>query len=402
MTVFGAGFAHYLSYGATDQQTVRSLAGTYQGLLVPGTVAAFQREGTGGFVLTLSATDDPPDYVIDPRFPLFQQALTTPKRSHESLADACGDPSLVTSTAPRPEDFTPERIELIARSWADFNGTYRTAAGGKFEKYARRLGQPLEASNSKNPAFVLAPYFAASSVSDPWWAVSKRLYTATAKVVSAPACIRVVAAQHVSALSELLQDVSEERLAIWTSGLEELKAPVAELIQYAEAIRAGSERGAKTFALYGGFFSVLLGNLGLSGSSHGVGYGEYRNWVELPASGPPPARYYLPRVHRYVQPDEALRLYQADTRLAACSCEECNGEAPILLDYHGLMRHSVRCRAREIAEWSGLDRPTIASRLDEEATTFLNLLENSGLADFVVARSRKLAEHLPRWAAALR
>src|SRR4051794_12208046 len=115
------GFSHYLAYGATDQQTARDLADVYDGLLVPGTVAAFQREGTGGFVLTLSATAAAPDYVIDPRFPLFQQALIAPKRSHEALADLLGDPSLVQGNAPRPDDFPATRTEQLAHSWINFN-----------------------------------------------------------------------------------------------------------------------------------------------------------------------------------------------------------------------------------------------------------------------------------------
>src|SRR2546430_165765 len=91
-------FAHYLSYGATDQQTARELTGFYDGLLVPGTVAAFQADGTRGFVLTLSALRRT-RYVIDPRFPLFQQRLGAPKKSHESLALLFGVPDLVLRTA---------------------------------------------------------------------------------------------------------------------------------------------------------------------------------------------------------------------------------------------------------------------------------------------------------------
>ena len=71
--MFDVEFEHYLTYGATDQQTVRRLPGQFTGLMIPGTVAAFQREGTGGFALTLSATEAQTPYVIDPRFPLFQQ-----------------------------------------------------------------------------------------------------------------------------------------------------------------------------------------------------------------------------------------------------------------------------------------------------------------------------------------
>ena len=94
--MFDVEFEHYLTYGATDQQTVRRLTGEFTGLMIPGTVAAFQREGTGGFALTLSATEAQTPYVIDPRFPLFQQPLDAPKKSHEALAAILGKPDLVS------------------------------------------------------------------------------------------------------------------------------------------------------------------------------------------------------------------------------------------------------------------------------------------------------------------
>jgi hypothetical protein len=75
-------FSHYVSYGATDQETIRELTGAIDGrwcVLVPATVAAFQQQGTGGFILTLSATAEAPNYVIDPRFPLFQHR-SAPRR----------------------------------------------------------------------------------------------------------------------------------------------------------------------------------------------------------------------------------------------------------------------------------------------------------------------------------
>lgn len=400
--MFGPGFAHYLSYGATDQDTVLQLAGTYTGLLVPGTVAAFQREGTGGFVLTLSATPVSPEYVIDPRFPLFQQALPKAKKSHEALAASVGASELVRTDEPQPEDFTDELIDTIASGWAEFNGSYRSSASGKFAKYAKRLGQPVDQTSAKAPAYVLAPYFTASTKSDPWWSVSKRLFTATASKVSDIPCIRVVAAEKVGALGDLLSDVKDDRVAIWVSGLDELKATSLELRHYADTINRASAAGIKTFALYGGFYSVLMMNVGLGGSSHGIGYGEYRNWIELPTSGPPPKRYYLPQLHRYVQPDEAMRLFVADPRLAQCMCEECNGDPPLGLDYHAMMRHSVRCRAAEIRDWAGLTRVEMADRISAELRDFLEVLDETDLPEVVLSRTQRLTVHLPRWSGALR
>jgi hypothetical protein len=173
------------------------------------------------------------------------------------------------------------------------------------------------------------------------------------------------------------------------------------LAEYGRALEANRE-GKARFALYGGFFSILLQNVGLTGSSHGIGYGESRNWIELPESGPPPARYYLPQLHRYVQTDEAARLFFADRRLAECGCEECHGEPPLALDYHSLMKHSVRCRANESESWSGLGVAEMADRLELEADTYRQILHDADLPDVAIARTERRAQHLVAWVDALR
>lgn len=396
--MFSDRFSHYLSYGATDQQTVRFLANLYDGLLVPGTVAAFQREGTGGFVLALSALPGAPTYAIDPRFPLFQQRLPRPKQSHIALADLLGVPALVRGTDPQPAEFPDPMLQTIAENWANFNGGYQTVAGSKFDKYARRLGQPVQPGNAQPPQYVLPPYLIAKDPVDPWWAVSARLYDITSARLQDPSrAIRVVAAPNASALDGLLRAVPDQRLAIWVSGLDELTAAAHDLLAYARAIRASGEDQRSLFALYGGLFSVLLHSVGLGGSSHGIGYGENRSWIELPESGPPPARYYLPQLHRYVQPDEAARLYFADRRLAECHCEECNGDAPLGLDYHALMRHSVRSRAREVEEWQDLSVEEITDRLRSEFDQFRGILHSSSLPDVAIARAETRARHMGSW-----
>lgn len=393
-------YSHYLAYGATDQQTARDLADEYDGLLVPGTVAAFQREGTGGFVLSLSATRAAPDYVIDPRFPLFQQGLSAPKKSHEALAELLNDPGLVRQTAPRPEDFPPQRTEQLARAWVEFNHGYAGATRSKFNKYAERLGEPVEQETVKGPARILALYLIARGPDDAWWDVSQRLLAGCR--AHEPNTVPVVAAEHAHQLGPLLQRVDAQQLAVWVSGLEELTLPADELASYGQAIADAASDGKDTFALYGGFFHVLLGGVGLCGASHGIGYGEYRNWLELPQSGPPPARYYLRRVHRYVSQELAYQLYLRERSLVECDCDECDGQPPIALDYHALMRHSVRARAAEIAEWSTRPPDEAADALEEEFDAFGRVVRRLRLPPFLAPQADRSYEHLYRWAEALR
>lgn len=396
-----ARFIHYISYGATDQQTVRHLAGQYDGILVPGTVAAFQRAGTGGFVLTLSATEASPRYMIDPRFPLFQQRLAIPKKSHEALASILGAPELVRDRDPVPGDFHDDLIGRVAAGWVAFNSGYTEEARKSFDKYAKRLGESVEPENRRSPHAILAPYLISSRSSADWWAVSQRLFDATVAAATSGNVMRVVAAEDPRLLAACLGEVADERVAIWSSGLNELQATEEDLVEYGVAIHEASARGTATFALYGGFFGVLLRTVGLGGSSHGIGYGESRAWIELPQSGPPPARYYLPRAHRYVSQDLAYQLWTRDSSLVGCACAVCKGGSPLGLGYQELMEHSVLCRASEIDDWTEATPGAASARLSEEYVAYLGDLRTLSVAPGVLSQVERSVAHLPVWIRAL-
>ncbi len=400
--MFEVPFEHYLTYGATDQRTVRELQDSFTGLIVPGTVAAFQREGTGGFVLTLSATQAATPYVIDPRFPLFQKQLAEPKQSHLELASVLGDPALIRPERdPESGDFTPDRVDRIARSWVEFNQGYQTAANAKFDKYANRLNEPVIPEQARSPQFVLAPYTMAYGTGDPWWKVSRMLYERTCHHLGDSSdCIRVTAATNPTGLLRLARDLSDSRSAVWVSDLDELRPDPTHLYDYAKAIQEISG-DIEMFALYGGFFSVLLSAVGLRGSCHGIGFGESRAFPQLQRSGPPPSRYYMPTLHRYVLPDLAYQLWLHDPTLAECSCRVCDGLPPVALDYHSLMMHSVLCRAREIRDWVGADIQSIIERLEEERRVFLDRLARSGAPNFIREDGERVTKHLQNWIHAL-
>jgi hypothetical protein len=402
MTAFDP-FAHFLAYGATDQETFRELRDTYNGVLVPATIAAFQRKGTGGFVLSLSATEQAPPYMIDSRFPLFQQALEAPKKSHTALAELLDDPGLVvTRREPTPDAFSDERIANIARRWVDFNIGYGRRESATFDKYAKRLGVDVRPERAQDPEAVLAPYFACNGPDDPWWDRSIRFFENTRAATTGVPCLRVVCAPTAAALDELLADVDDpERLVVWVSGLDEHNTLAAQLVDYRRAISSAVDRGHQPFGLYGGFFSVLLGSDGLRGASHGVGFSEHRNWRELPTSGAAPPRYYMRRAHRYVPQDLAQALYAVSEALTECPCEHCAGRPPVALDYHELMKHSVWCRDEEIKRWYGVDPESVADMLSDEFDALTAEIGGSGLPPAIRSRARSVIEHMPEWVAAL-
>lgn len=397
-------FAHYLAYGATDQETFRELRDMYNGVLVPATIAAYQRKGTGGFVLSLSATEQATPYMIDSRFPLFQQALKAPKKSHTALAELLGDPGLaMTSRDPTPDAFPDERIADIAQRWVDFNIGYGQKENATFDKYANRLGVDVRPERAQNPEAVLAPYFACDGPDDPWWDLSIRFFEHTSAATAGVPCLRVVCAPTAAALDDLLATIDDpEQLVVWVSGQDEHNTLAAQLTDYRRAISHAVARGHEPFGLYGGFFSVLLGTDGLRGASHGVGFSEHRNWKELPTSGAAPARYYMRRAHRYVTQDLAQRLYTVSADLTDCPCPHCAGRPPIALDYHELMKHSVWCRDEEIKHWYGRDLKTVAQVLSDEFDALTTQINESGLPPAIRTRARGVIEHLPEWVKALR
>lgn len=400
MTLFTS-YAHYLSYGATDQKTLTALTRQYDGLVVPGTIAAYQREGTGGFVLSLSATPAAPPYVIDPRFPLFQQRLESPKQSHHALAELldCGD-LVDTRATPQPSDFSTAALTDMAERWVEFNRGYQQTENAKFAKYASRLGQPLpQPASAQGPERILSLYFMADGPDDPWWDHSQVLWEAT-RLTAAGAATRVVAATSVTALTELLPATTETELVVWVSGLDEIATGYRELRAYALALKAASERGVRLFSLYGGCFHVLLRSYGLTGASHGVGFGESRVWEELPQSGPPPARYYLRQAHRYVPQDLANSLWRVDPSLTSCPCPDCQTGSPLDLDYHALMRHSVAARSEEIRAFAEVSEGALPQILRDEWAA-LNANFRKSVPKPIRDRALRYIDHLENWADAL-
>lgn len=396
-------FQHYLSYGSTDQQTVRELSEYFDGLIVPGTIAAFQAEGTKGFVLSLSARSNDP-YVIDPRFPLFQNMLAAPKKSHLMLADVLGAPELINRhISPSPKDFTDGMIKTIASSWIDFNVGFEDVQMKTFDKYAARLKESVLPQNRQDPAFVLPPYTMVKTVDDGWGEVSDRLWDTSLEYARAKGITsklrRVIAASTATTWDNLASGVGDLEIVAWVSGLDEFKVnSESELVAYGRALQGCASRSQRVFALYGGFLSVLFSRHGLSGSSHGIGFGEYRDWVELPSSGAPPARYYVPKLHRYIGVDIAEMIWRSHPELIECECVECGGLSPSAMDYHSLMQHSVRVRSAEIHKW--LDMPTreVIEELTMDSSRFRSAIRELPAPAKVIRRAEDSCSHLGMWA----
>lgn len=400
-------FAHFLSYGSTDQLTIRTLSSRFQGMVVPGTIAAFQAEGTRGFVLSLSAADRVP-YVIDPRTPLFQNQIESPKKSHLMLADLFGFRETFDRHRQVPLDYwTNETIDRASNAWIGFNTAYVSVAPKAFEKYARRLGKPVVQSDAGGPSWILPPYLTHSRTSVRNLDISVRMWESAA-TAAAHADVRdlmrpVLAVDEPQLLAQVASRYPDQsEVVVWVSNLDETEpGNAARLAEYAIQVRDLSRSGRVPFALYGGYFAVALRSAGLVGASHGVGFGEHRNHIELKSSGAAPARYYVQRIHRYMPIDLASELWRRDRSLVASYYPEFEDIDPQELDYHQLMIHSVRARADEIARTSSWTTGQHVSALQNDQVQYDADLSKIRLTPGLSRRASLLLGHLPVWSAAL-
>jgi hypothetical protein len=399
-------FRHFISYGSTDQESLRDLVSSYDALIVPGTIAAFQSEGTKGFVLSLSARHGKP-YAIDSRFPLFQNALATPKKSHGMLADVFGDPGLIRGDRrPSSLDFPDARNRALAENWGRFNSLYDEVTTKAFDKYAARLGEDILPDKRELPDFVLPPYAMVEDSADGWAQVSRQMFEHSVDYLSAqswPGGIRrVLAATSPELVSGLLDEIRDEDLFLWVSGLDEYRSTMSDLVAYGQVVMKATRQGNRPTALYGGFFSVLLSRYGLTGASHGVGFGDHRSWLELPSSGAPPARYYVARLHKYVPVDLAVLLWRQFPTLIVDSRLGDPSVSPGALTYHDLMKHSLRARALEIDDWSTRSAEAACRELDSALDAFRAAVDLFDGPQPFRKRAAELYQHLGLWSQAIR
>lgn len=355
---------HWLSYSNADQALLRDpeLDDAWDGLVVPGTLATFYFDGTGGFVLTRGRS-----YVIDPRTPLLQEitvARPQPRRSHLAIA-AVHDPEV-------PAVWPSEEIRLsywrdgrwpdVVERVLDFQRGYSSQATAKIDKYARLLAEATGRSLALEPDpphRLVPPYWAVTGPDDPWWELSRDATSLAFERYASSDVMPILATTRetpVRRFAELLGDLPGDcrQVFCWRGSWDEAEATRDDIRGWVETINQASAYDLEVTNLYGGYLSVLLTAAGLGGLNHGVGYSESRDVRRLGATGAPPTRYYVPALRAFVPRASAQPVLDSLPTDWVCDCSVCQSASeagvPVIesLSSEDLKRHFLICRHREI------------------------------------------------------
>lgn len=403
---------HFLAYGNSDQESFRTedVRESFNYLTVPGTIATYYAEATAAFVLSSGL-----DYMIDPRTPLFQEYISPPRASHYTLAASLSHKlhrNLSEGAANLgAKDFPFDMLEEMVEAFVTFQKRYSDQADeiqSKIDRYQALLAEArgveresLETGYGefRGPSFLLLPYFACRRIGDDWWELNREIWRIASIREDAAELSPVVVVSSVSDLAEGLREVPDElsdKVFIWLTNLDEREARADSLGALWELFTSRRLSGRDVINLYGGYFSICLGRVGLWGFNNGLGYSESRGWPELAATGAAPARYYVPELHMFMSVRGAQSLIEMEPALA-CRCRVCAevGGRVDALGYHELKAHFALSRRWEIEFSSDRSVDDIALQMREGARM-------AGVAaELLPVRLRPSVEFLYRWASVI-
>ena len=402
---------HCLAYGNSDQASFRDpeIRECFDIMTVPSTIASYYADATAAFVLSSGL-----QYFIEPRTPLFQETLREPRASHFTLGAAMGPTVQAALGAPSdradrhfpPHFYSPDVCDEVVSHLVRFQREYGRRSGhisAKLRRYRDLLNRArgtaddsASVDETRGPEYVLCPYFAVDSFWSEWWEVTKQIWQSALRLDNPRDISPVVAISDVGLLAAAVQSIPVElssTVFFWIPGFDERQCRVSDLRTLRDTVSELGDR-YRLINLYGGFFSILLGAIGLHGFNNGLGYSESRQWPTLDATGAAPARYYVEKLHAYLPTATAQRLIESESSF---KCEYSAGGAklPIELNYHELKKHFALARASELKQVEEQDLSEVCASMREADAIARSATRR------MPSNVRIPHAHLSRWADAL-
>ena len=350
------------------------------------------------------------------------------KRSYRSLAERLGDPlrkAVKDSSAVKPSEFRDNGVRTSFCTRVTDYQLYRMTEELQADE---ELKDYLE--DAPRPAAVFAPYFYVEpSHSNDWLEANLSLMRTAATLdlgvpVHGVLCADSSHLENETMMGRLLgalPDTGISGIWLWFSGFFEDTADVDVLKSYRGLVEKLAEK-LDVRALHGGLFSLLLSKYGMSGVSHGTGYGEQKNVVPVVGQSIPMVRYYLPPLAKRLGVPEIERAFDAlgvqtpsDFHKKVCDCAVCKGVVSASLDEFssfGDMHFSRPSASRQAQTPAAAKRCRfhfLLARLrerddirDMELAELLNRLRHANLSWGTQPSLHGSSGHMRHWMAALK
>lgn len=260
------------------------------------------------------------------------------KRSYRSLADSLGPPF---STA------LSRKSAIVAGDFAD-KTLLRSACQRVAEYQLNRVRLQFKSDSEYGdyedripvPLVVFAPYFyiepsAADAITDRLMLCANTTASLSLSVpVHAVVCADesfLKRPRFLTRIKDELPGTGVQGVWFWFSSFREDTADRRALAAFRFLIESLSQ-SMEVYNMHGGYLSLASCKFGLSGVSHGIGYGEQKNVVPVIGQSTPTVRYYLPDLRKRLGVPEIERCFHnlqietaADFHSKVCDCVVCRG-----------------------------------------------------------------------------
>ena len=352
----------YLRLGShSEKQYVLKTAALFEGVLVganllestPGATVSFAVAILGGFKKSFAI--DPMTYTFGMDLGYIQSETIDRtsrrpgarkialKRSFASLAKHYGEPvssRVLTDKKPvSPLDFSEKLVTDLSRSVFDYQVTrmkLQWDADPQLKEFAKELPAP---------SFVFSPYFyihfeRPGSDWKAWYELNVALARSFARIDTKLPKHSVLCIDHgVLRSQSILEKIGKEYIEtgcdacwLWLSKFDEQKIEEDELRNLVRFANQFRDAKVALYNSHGGYLSALLAKHGLTGFSHGIGYGESKDVIPVIGVTVPTVNYHLPPLHVRVPVLELERALPelkirtaGDFHSRVCDCTVCKG-----------------------------------------------------------------------------
>jgi hypothetical protein len=357
-------------------------------------------------------------YLVDPETPIFcldpsqfwKEDENVPKDSYMALANWLGPPiskAAQENRSLKDNDFydgTGRLDKALVKSLVFNVFEFEKKI---FDEFSSRLRTGLfrfivdeSESMVHQPEALIPPYFLLDSLSgNKWYEINKEIATVAPSLkgnfrLYMPLFITesLLETSRAQLIKDFVLPSGVDGVLLWVNNFNEEEATVPRLENYTSFIKEVSETRKDLIIMYGGFLSLSLAQLGISGVSSGMQFWNYRDINKVPG-GKIPKRYYVERLHKFMQYSEFTRLIKG-YGAASCSCNYCQQQIYTQTDppLSALKGHFVHARSNEVQYANSFTSfPSLKGRLLNEF--------NQILTDPKVPEYDK--SHMKRWASVL-